>query len=55
MKLSSEPSSMMDAQTNWSDRTDEAMEQSIDNTKSTTNSDQGAALPASPSVKSTER
>ncbi|GFT18678.1 hypothetical protein NPIL_168461 [Nephila pilipes] len=42
---------MMDALTNWSDRTDEAMEQSIENTKLNTNSDQGAALPASPSSK----
>ncbi|GFS76825.1 hypothetical protein NPIL_292301 [Nephila pilipes] len=42
---------MMDAQANWSDRTDEAMEQSIVNEKLTTNSDQGAALPASPSSK----
>ncbi|GFT99882.1 hypothetical protein NPIL_663891 [Nephila pilipes] len=42
---------MMDALTNWSDRTDEVMEQSIENTQSNTNSDQGAALPASPSSK----
>ncbi|GFT95556.1 hypothetical protein NPIL_234251 [Nephila pilipes] len=49
--FSSEPSLMMDALTNWSDRTDEAMEQSIENTKPTTNSDQGAALSASPSSK----
>ncbi|GFT18688.1 hypothetical protein NPIL_168511 [Nephila pilipes] len=42
---------MMDALTNWSDRTDEVMEQSIDNTQSNINSDQGAALPASPSSK----
>ncbi|GFS41681.1 hypothetical protein NPIL_16341 [Nephila pilipes] len=42
---------MMDAQTNWSDRTDEAMEQSIVNEIPTSNSDQGAALPASPSSK----
>ncbi|GFS47303.1 hypothetical protein NPIL_667371 [Nephila pilipes] len=42
---------MMYALTNWSDRTDEAMEQSIENAKPTTNSDQGAALPASPSSK----
>ncbi|GFU06088.1 hypothetical protein NPIL_111831 [Nephila pilipes] len=42
---------MMDALTNWSDRTDKAIEQSIENAKPTTNSDQGAALPASPSSK----
>ncbi|GFT68154.1 hypothetical protein NPIL_553441 [Nephila pilipes] len=42
---------MMDAQTNWSDRTDDVMEQAIENIQSTTNSDQGAALPASPSSK----
>nr|GFS85642.1 hypothetical protein NPIL_45081 [Nephila pilipes] len=39
---------MMDAQANWSDRTDEAMEQSIEKTQPNIYSDQGAALPASP-------
>ncbi|GFS44880.1 hypothetical protein NPIL_468161 [Nephila pilipes] len=42
---------MMDAQTNWSDRTDDAMEQSIYVEKPTDNLDQGAALQASPSSK----
>ncbi|GFS31762.1 hypothetical protein NPIL_192741 [Nephila pilipes] len=42
---------MMDAQANWSDRTDEVMEQSIEQNLPNNNSDQGAALPASPSSK----
>ncbi|GFS89612.1 hypothetical protein NPIL_536461 [Nephila pilipes] len=46
MRFSSEPPSKMDAQNNWSDRTEFAMEQNEINTAD--NIDQGAAITASP-------